>query len=64
MIDAKAIQNIKPDAFYTAKEVRELLGVTKHAVQAWIKRGKIERIKIAGRVYIKGEDILNLIKRG
>lgn len=47
-----------PSTYYTAQQARQVLGITEHAFQAWIRAGKITKYMLPGRkqgAYLKSE---------
>lgn len=60
-------QGINPDAYYTVKELAEVLSVSKRTIQSWRDRKQIVYIQIKmngeestkGTVYFQGIDIIN-----
>nr|WP_302600234.1 helix-turn-helix domain-containing protein [uncultured Cellulosilyticum sp.] len=58
----EAFENNKIEkAFYTVKEVAEILGRTPRAVYAMIERGELETVKL-GSIKIKGESLRQKLK--
>jgi excisionase family DNA binding protein len=60
-------QGINPDAYYTVKELAEVLSVSKRTIQTWRDTKQIVYIQIKmngeestkGTVYFQGIDIIN-----
>lgn len=60
-------QGINPDAYYTVKELSEVLSVSKRTIQSWRDTKQIVYIQIKmngeesakGTVYFQGIDIIN-----
>lgn len=60
-------QGINPDAYYTVKELAEILSVSKRTIQSWRDTKQIVYIQIKmngeesskGTVYFQGIDIIN-----
>lgn len=60
-------QGINPDAYYTVKELAEVLSVSKRTIQSWRDTKQIVYIQIKmngeestkGTVYFQGIDIIN-----
>jgi excisionase family DNA binding protein len=60
-------QGIRPDAYYTVKELAEVLSVSKRTIQSWRDTKQIVYIQIKmngeestkGTVYFQGIDIIN-----
>ncbi len=50
--------------FYTAKEVRKVLGVTDVTLWRWGKVGYLVPVRQGGRRYWRSADVLNLRKGG
>lgn len=62
-------QGINPDAYYTVKELAEVLTVSKRTIQSWRDTKQIVYIQIKmngeestkGTVYFQGIDIINFL---
>ena len=62
-------QGINPDAYYTVKELTEVLAVSKRTIQTWRDTKQIVFIQIKmngeesakGTVYFQGQDIINFL---
>lgn len=52
------IEGIK---LYTPTEVCETIGITKQTLFAWFRDGKMQKIKIGGRTFIKADDLRDMI---
>ncbi len=58
-IDIEKIKdNIIAKDIYDVKEINEITGIPASTIRQWIYTGKIQKIKVGGRVYITGKDIL------
>lgn len=62
MLDKSKIENIKKDGLYSIREITEMFNLTRDGVNNWLRKGLIKKSRIGGRVYIKGEELLKLIK--
>jgi len=62
-------QGINPDAYYTVKELVEVLDVSIRTIQSWRDSKQIIYIKIKidgeespkGKIYFQGKDIINFL---
>lgn len=62
-------QGINPDAYYTIKELTEVLAVSKRTIQSWRDNDLIVYIQIKkngegsskGTVYFQGKDVINFL---
>ena len=62
-------QGVNPDAYYTVKELAEVLLVSKRTIQTWRDTKQIVYIQIKmngeesakGTVYFQGQDIINFL---
>lgn len=62
-------QGINPDAYYTVKELKEILSVSTRAIQSWRSNKQITYIQIKkngeesskGTVYFQGKDVVNFL---
>jgi hypothetical protein len=62
-------QGINPDAYYTVKELAEVLNVSVRTIQTWRDKTQIIYIQIKmnekestkGTVYFQGQDIINFL---
>ena len=65
----KVKEGINPDAYYTVKELSEILKVSKRTLQTWRDRDQIVYIQIKnngeesskGTIYFQGIDIINFL---
>ena len=55
----KTIENIK---FLTVIEAANLLSVSHLTIRNWIKKGKLESVRIGRPLYIRYDDIMKLLK--
>jgi excisionase family DNA binding protein len=55
------IQNQQPKEYYTRDEVANLLNIDLSTLHNWVKKGKITKFSIGGRVYFKRSEIENAI---
>jgi predicted site-specific integrase-resolvase len=60
--DIKGIENTKDDTLLTAIDVARLLGCTAQAVRRNIKTGKIKAVQVAGKWYLPGRLVKELVK--
>lgn len=51
------ILQINEKDLFTCTEAAKLFGVTRMAVQQWIRRGGIKAAKVGGKYYIAGRDL-------
>lgn len=62
-------QGINPDAYYTVKELSEVLSVSTRTIQSWRDTKQIIYIQIKlngeesskGKVYFQGKDLINFL---
>jgi len=53
----------KPQNYYTAEEIAEMLKVTTESVRRWIRNGKLKSIKLSGKfIRISRDDLDEFIK--
>ena len=68
-IIVKVKEGVNPDAYYTVKELSELLKVSKRTLQTWRDKDQIVYIQIKkngeesskGTVYFQGIDVINFL---
>jgi excisionase family DNA binding protein len=49
---------------YSIKDVAKMLDVSRRTVEIWIRSGKIQKIKIGGRSYIREEELIRIMTLG
>lgn len=57
------ILNQQPKEYYTREEVAYLLKIDLSTIHNWVKKGKITKCSIGGRVYFNRSEIENAIKQ-
>lgn len=55
--------NQQPKEYYTREEVADLLKIDLSTLHNWVKKGKITKFSIGGRVYFNRSEIENAIKQ-
>ncbi len=58
------LKKIDPDLVYPLKEVAQILQVSYGTILKLRKEERIRSIKIGGKYYIRGHDVLKYIHRG
>jgi len=57
----KVKSEINPNEAYTPREIKEILKIPEVTIRRWARDGKIPRMKLFGRVLIKGSDLLKIL---
>lgn len=63
-IKLKSIQNTNDDALYTPREAGALLGVSSQCIRLWIKKGRIQPVRIGAQLYVTGASIKAAVDLG
>ncbi len=54
--------NIDSQSYYDTKEVAEILSVTKRTVWCYIRKNKLPAVKVGGRTWVAGKDLIEFLK--
>lgn len=57
-MSAEGPQPFDPDAFYTLREIRQLLRISDATARRWIKAGRLKARKIGRDYRVKGDEVL------
>jgi excisionase family DNA binding protein len=58
------IRKIDPDLIYALKEAAQMLGISYGTVLKLKKDARLNWLKIGGKYYVKGKDLLEYIGKG
>lgn len=61
MFDIERFLELEDDRYYSPVELERLVGLSRHTLYAWIRRGKVQAIKVSGRIFVKGSELKGLV---
>ncbi len=62
-LDVEKVKEVIDGAkIYTVREIKEITGISESTLRFWLRTGKVKKNKVGGKVFIKGEDILNMFQ--
>ncbi len=63
-LDIEKIKSeVKVNETYNVKEVSRMLQIPATTIRRWAREGRIGRVKLGGRVLIKGSDLVEFINQ-